>query len=215
MATNRRNAPPQNHAPEAPPQPERPSFLRILLLGLVGLMAIGLVLQAAGVPVATRSESERWVDPKSAKVQNRKMSDRKTRVEVPDDRATNAVLAEIADEFGGKVFTNLQDANDQKGWGLTDDEAHFYDNLRNRYASTNANWLNLVRRGKSIYATLNELTGRETNLQSLLSDTQKAARFYQQIQEIYQIPAEQSQQAAPRLRQTSDWASFIEAHQKS
>ncbi|MFM2269135.1 MAG: hypothetical protein RL757_2576 [Bacteroidota bacterium] len=212
MAQARRNH--QADAPPAPIAPKQPSFLRILLLGCLGLMAVGLILQAAGVPIGKRTESDQWVDQNSAAVQNRKMSDRKQRAEMPDV-ATNAVLDEIANEFEGKVFTDLKEANQQKGWGLSDQEASFYDKLRDRYASSGSNWLNVVRRGKSVYATLNTIFGRETNLQTLFADAQKAGQVYKQIQEIYNIPTEKSQQFSAQGRDLSDWATFVEANSRN
>jgi hypothetical protein len=210
MAQARRNQP---AAPQPPPEPPKPGFLKILLLGCLALMAVGLILQAAGVPIAKRSESDKWVDQNSAEVQNRKLSDRKVRAEMPDV-ATNAVLKEIATEFEGKIFTDLKDANEQKGWGLSDQEAHFYDNLRDRYANTGNNWLNVVRRGKSVYTTLNNIFGRETDLQTLMADAQKAGQIYQQIQEVYNIPTATSRQFAAQGRDLSDWATFVEANQQ-
>lgn len=194
---------------QAPAPPPKKSYT--WLYALIGIASVLIILQSLGIfKSIDRSQSTGWMDLKSAEYENRKMPER--RPEKPNPNV-DATLQEIASEFQGKIFTDIRTANTEKGWGLSDDEAKFYDEMRERYSHANTNWLGLVKRSYSTYKIVKEIFGGSTDAVSMLQDARKAAAIYNEIQSKFGIPAIESQNFAEtsKGRSLSDWAYFIES----
>jgi hypothetical protein len=191
------------------PAPQKKNYIPILMAA-VGIISLFVILQAFGIfKTFETSSTEGWIDLKSPEYQNRPMPVRRAEKPNPNVEAT---LQEIASEFEGKVFSNIQTANSQKGWGLTDDEAEYYDRMRLRYANNTSNWLGLVKRSYNTYRNVKEIFGGSADLSALVNDAQYAMTIYNKLQEIYGISTAESKDFAlsGQGKNISDWASFVE-----
>ena len=192
----------------------RASNTRFWLLGILGIGSLLVVLQSLGIAKSIgRAHTEGWIDMKSNEYQNRPMPQRvaeKLRPEV------DATLGEIATEFEGKVFDNISTANHEKGWGLTDDEAKYYDAVRQRYNGAPQNWLGLVKKSYSTYRAVKETFGGSADVASMLKDGQSAMNIYGKLNEIFGISPSESDNFAKsgRAHNLSDWAYFVESRKK-
>lgn len=217
-----RNQP--NQRPQMPPPPQvasqagKTSFGRLIMLGVLLIVAVMLVLQAMGVPIAQRSESSgSWVNHQSEAYQSRTYESRKRRTPEAASPATERTLQEIANTFAGEVFSDIRTTNEQKGWGLSDEEAKFYEHLHQRYsrdAKTGQNWLNTIRHGRGVYQMVHDIFDGKEDVRDLLTDTQKAAAIYNELQEVFGIPIAELRTQAQRARKLSEWAAFVEANRR-
>ncbi len=200
----------QNYNPE-PPQPAKP---RYWFWGILGIASLMIVLQATGIfKSVNKTQSSGWIDTKSAEYQNRKMPERRPEKPQP---MVDATLQEIAAEFEGPIFTDIRTANQEKGWGLTDDEAHFYDNMRQQYGPANQNWLGLAKKSYATYRTVKEALGGSADALSVLKDAQTAMSFYSKISELYGVSPTESANFAQsaNARTAGDWATFVESRRQ-
>ena len=196
------------------PQPKSKSSFRYLLLFILGGISLFVILQTFGIyNTFDTNRKVNDIDLNSAEYQNKPMPKRPPERPRPHVEAT---LTEIAAEFEGKVFSDIRTANEQKGWGLTDDEAKYYDDMRHRYATTDNNWLGLVKKSYSTYKTVKEMFGGSADVSTMLQDVQSAASVYSQITQSYGIPKAELEQFAQSKQgvNVSDWASFIENNKR-
>ena len=192
--------------------PAKKTRLGLILLVIAGIVSALFVLQQFGVKSVDRSETDRWVDHNSQEEQNRAMPKRRTEEESPVVQQT---LNDIAEEFKGPVFSDIRTANTQKGWGLPDDEAKFYDEMRAKYAKTNTDpqgWLSVVKKSYSTYKTVKEIFGGKSDVSAMLQDAQTASHIYTQFQQTFGIPLQDSRTFAPSATTISDWARFAEKY---
>jgi hypothetical protein len=124
-----------------------------------------------------------------------------------------STLQEIASEFEGQVFSDIRTANTEKGWGLSEDEAKFYDDMKDRYSKASNNWLGLVKRSYATYKIVKEAFGGSADVASVIQDTHKAYSVYNNFQKLFGVSTADSQQFAQsgQGRTISDWANFIES----
>jgi hypothetical protein len=196
--------------PQHPVHEESKSGFGIwLLLGGVSLL---IVMQAFGVFKTVDSEkTTSWVDVKSGAYENRKMPTIRAARNEASVKAVDGVLSEIKGEFEAPVFTDIRTANEQKGWGMPDDEAKFYDDMKTRYGATQNNWLGVVKRANATYKVLNDIFGTP-NVPAILNDARSSAQVFDKIQQYFGISAMDCLNFAQsgRAQRLSDWANFIE-----
>jgi hypothetical protein len=196
------------------PQPKSNSSSGYLLLFVLGIISFFVILQTFGIFKTFDTDRKvNDIDLNSAEYQNKPMPKRQPERSRPHVEAT---LTEIAAEFEGKVFSDIRTANEQKGWGLSDDEAKYYDDMRHRYASTDNNWLGLVKKSYSTYKTVKEMFGGSADVATMLQDVQSAASVYEKMTQSYGIPKAELEQFAQSKQgvNVSDWASFIENNKR-
>jgi hypothetical protein len=204
----------KNRQPHSAPQPKSNSSSGYLLLFVLGIISLFVIFQKFGIyKTIDTGRTVNDIDLNSAEYQNKPMPKRPPERSRPHVEAT---LTEIAAEFEGKVFSDIRTANEQKGWGLTDDEAKYYDEMRHRYASTDNNWLGLVKKSYSTYRTVKEMFGGSADAAAMLQDVQSAASIYSKITQSYGIPKAELEQFAQSKQgvNVSDWASFIENNKR-
>lgn len=204
---------PIQHIPSNPiPQNEGGS--RKWLLGILGFASILIILQVLGIfKSVERASATGWMDLKSAEYQNRPMPERRPERPNPHVEAT---LQEVAAEFEGQVFSDIRTANNEKGWGLSDDEAKFYDDMRNRYGNQPSNWLGLVKKSYSTYKRVKDIFGGSSDIAAQLKDSQMATNIYTQISQEFGISPVESHNFAQssHSQRLSDWANFVENNKK-
>jgi hypothetical protein len=203
---------PINHTQQQP-LPEK-SNARIWLLGILGIGSLLIILQFLGIFKSVNSASTTgWMDLKSAEYQNRPMPELRPEKPNPNVEAT---LQEVAAEFEGQVFSDIRTANNEKGWGLSDDEAKFYDDMRGRYAGQSSNWLSLVKKSYSTYRLVKEAFGGSSDISAILKDANSAANIYAQLNQQFGISPTESHNFAQtaQARRISDWANFVESNKK-
>jgi hypothetical protein len=196
----------QHHQPET--EAPKKSYGLLLFLGGISLL---VVLQAFGVfKTVDKEKTSSWVDVKSDGYVKRPMPTIKARNEA-STAATDGVLSEIKGEFEAPVFTDIRTANEQKGWGISDDEAKFYDDMKIRYGATQNNWLGVVKRANATYKVLNDIFGTP-NVPSVLGDARSSSQVFDKIQQYFGISAMDCLNFAQsgRAQRLSDWANFIE-----
>jgi hypothetical protein len=196
---------PQHHAHDEEP---KKSYGLLLVLGGISLL---IVMQAFGAfKTVEKEQTTSWVDVKSGAYENRKMPTVRARNE-ESVKAVDGVLSEIKGEFEAPVFTDIRTANEQKGWGMSDDEAKFYDDMKTRYGATQNNWLGVVKRANATYKVLNDIFGTP-NVPSVLNDARSSALVFGKIQQYFGISAMDCLNFAQsgRAQRLSDWANFIE-----
>jgi hypothetical protein len=199
--------------PQSAPQPQK-SNARYWLLGIMAFASVLIILQLTGVfKSVDRTQSSGWMDMKSAEYENRKMPERRPERPQPQVEAT---LSEIASEFEGQIFSDIRTANTEKGWGLTDDEAQYYDRMRQQYKGASTNWLGIVKKSYSTYRSVKEALGGSTDAVSIIKDASQAINFYNRINEMYGISPNESANFAqtPQAQTAGDWAAFIESRRR-
>jgi hypothetical protein len=199
----------RNSTPQQPVHPEPKSGFGLWLI--IGGVSLLIVMQAFGVFKTVESEkTTSWVDVKSDAYENRKMPTVRARNE-SSVKAVDGVLSEIKGEFEAPVFTDIRTANEQKGWGMSDDEAKFYDDMKTRYGATQNNWLGVVKRANATYKVLNDIFGTP-NVPSVLNDARSSSLVFDKIQQYFGISAMDCLNFAQsgRAQRLSDWANFIE-----
>ncbi len=195
--------------------PPKKNKTGLALLILMGVLSILFVLQQFGLKTIGRSERDAWVDHNSPEQQNRPMP--KRRPALPDP-AVEQTLNDIAEEFKGPVFSDIRTANSQKGWGLTNDEANFYDRMRAKYAGQatgDHGWLGLVKDSYATYQTVKQIFGGRTDAGAAIQDAPTAARIYQRLQQDFGISPTESRRFAPTGKTLGDWANFVEEQKKA
>jgi hypothetical protein len=183
---------------------------RYWLLGIIGFASLLIVLQVTGIfKTINKTQSSGWIDMKSADYQNRSMPERHPERPQPQVEAT---LSEIASEFEGPIFSDIRTANQQKGWGLTEDEAQYYDQMRQQYKGMSGNWLGLVKKSYSTYRIVKEALGGSADAASVIKDARQAMNFYNQLNEKFGISPNESANFAqtPQTQTVGDWAAFVE-----
>lgn len=201
------------HSPQHHTTPQK-SNSRVWLLGIFGLASLLIILQIFGIfKTVDRARTTGWMDLNSTEYQNRPMPQRRTEKPNPHVEAT---LQEVAAEFEGPVFSDIRTANSQKGWGLSDDEAKFYDDMRERYANKSANWLGLVKKSYSTYRMVKEAFGGSADIGSMVKETQTAVNIYQELSQQFGISPAESHKFAQsgQGRRISDWANFVESNKR-
>ncbi|MDZ7877431.1 MAG: hypothetical protein U5L45_07170 [Saprospiraceae bacterium] len=194
-----------NHSDQ--PEQSNGNYGILLLLGGISLL---IVMQTFGVFKSVESEkTTAWVDVKSEVYEKQPRPDIKARGE--SVKAVEGVLSEIKGEFESPVFTDIRTANEQKGWGISDDEAKFYDDMKTRYGATQNNWLGVVKRANATYKVLHDIFGTP-NVSAVLQDARTSSQVFDKIQQYFGISAMDCLNFAQsgRAQRLSDWANFID-----
>ena len=192
------------------PVHEEPKKSYGLLLVLGGISVL-IVMQAFGIfKTVDQEKTTSWVDVKSDAYEKRKMPTIRA-ANTESVKAVDGVLSEIRGEFESPVFTDIRTANEQKGWGMSDDEAKFYDDMKTRYGATQNNWLGVVKRANATYKVLNDIFGTQ-NVPAILQDARSSSQVFDKIQQYFGISAMDCLNFAQsgRAQRLSDWANFIE-----
>ncbi len=186
---------------------------RPILIGISAIAALLIVLQATGIfKTINSSRDATSIDMNSPDYQNRPMQMR--RPEQPNPQV-DATLQEIADEFKGPVFSDIHSANAQKGWGLSDDQAKFYDDMRKVYGKKSPNWLTAVRGAYDTYQTVQSVFGGSSDVSAVLKDEKRTPQIFQQLKDLYGLPTQSSELLAKNgANKVSDWARYIESMKK-
>ena len=198
---------PEPHYPADHGNEPRKSYGIWLVLGGISIM---IIMQAFGIfKTVDKSSTSSWVDVKSDDYMKRPMPVVKARGE--STKAVDGVLAEIRGEFESPVFTDIRTANEQKGWGMSDDEAKFYDDMKLRYGATQSNWLGVVRRANATYKVLNDIFGTQ-NVSPVLEDARTSSMIFDKIYQYFGVSPMDCLNFAQsgRAQRLSDWANFIE-----
>lgn len=187
------------------------------LLFIVGIASILIVLQVFGIFKTVDTEHKATVmDVYSGEYGNRQISkERLENLEKPTPEV-DGVLQSIKDEYESPVFTDIRTANDNNNWGLADDEAKFYDDMRIRYGGTRDNWLGVVQRANSTYKTVKEIFGGQPDVAAVLQDSKAAATVFGRMQQYFGISTLDCLNFAQSGRAThlSDWANFVEGKKR-
>jgi hypothetical protein len=198
---------PNTHHHQPSEQEPKKNYGLLLVLGGISLL---IVMQAFGVfKTVDKEQTTSWVDVKSDDYVKRPMPVIKARGE--STKAVDGVLAEIRGEFESPVFTDIRTANEQKGWGMSDDEAKFYDDMKLRYGATQSNWLGVVRRANGTYKVLSDIFGTP-NVPSVLEDARTSSMIFDKIHQYFGVSPMDCLNFAQsgRAQRLSDWANFIE-----
>lgn len=198
---------PEPHYPADNGNEPRKNYGIGLILGGVSLM---IIMQAFGIfKTVDKGSTSSWVDVKSDDYMKRPMPVVKARGEAA--KAVDGVLAEIRGEFESPIFTDIRTANEQKGWGMSDDEAKFYDDMKTRYGATQNNWLGVVRRANATYKVLNDIFGTQ-NVSPVLEDARASSIIFDKINQYFGVSPMDCLNFAQsgRAQRLSDWANFIE-----
>lgn len=183
------------------------------LLFIVGIASMLIVLQVFGIFKTVDIEHKATVmDVHSGEYENRQISqERLKNLEKPTPEV-DGVLQSIKEEYESPVFTDIRTANDNNNWGLSDDEAKFYDDMRIRYGGTRDNWLGVVQRANSTYKAMKEIFGGRSDVAAVLQDSRAAATVFGRIQQYFGISTLDCLNFAQSGRAThlSDWANFVE-----
>ncbi|MEN9609312.1 MAG: hypothetical protein RLZZ628_126 [Bacteroidota bacterium] len=193
------------------------NFWTILFFAIIGIGSIMVICQFFGMKSFERDEKTIVLDRNAANQSNRKLVHH--RPEDSDNREKNAeaTLKRIADEFKGPVYANIRTANLNNNWGLSDDEAKFYDGLRSsKTADPNVseNWLGKVKKAHQTYSTIKEMFGGKADVQSMMDDAQTAMQTMSQINRLYGISMQELKAFAPNAKSVGDWANYIENNKK-
>ncbi|MBL7814866.1 MAG: hypothetical protein JNL70_07645 [Saprospiraceae bacterium] len=184
------------------------------LLFIIGIASVLIILQVFGVYKTVDTEHKATVmDVHSGEYQNRTLpKERLEKINKPTPEVDN-VLSAIKEEYESPVFTDIRTANDHNNWGLTDDEAKFYDDMRVRYGGTRDNWLGVVQKANHTYKTIKEIFGGRTDVVTVLHDSRAATTVFSRIQQTFGISTLDCLNFAQsgRANRLSDWANFIEA----
>ena len=187
------------------------------LLFIVGIASILIVLQVFGIFKTVDTEHKATViDVRSGEYENRQIpKERLENLEKPTPEV-DGVLQSIKDEYESPVFTDIRTANDQNNWGLTDDEAKFYDDMRIRYGGTRDNWLGVVQKANSTYKAVKEIFGGRSDVAAVLQDSRAATTVFGRIQQNFGISTLDCLNFAQSGRAThlSDWANFVEGKKR-
>ncbi len=191
-------------------KPKTPIFLPIVL----GVAALLFVLQFFGIfKTIDTSRATSTVDIHSPEYQNQKMAPRR---EEKPSAAVESTISEIAQEIKGPVFSDIRTANSQRGWGLTDDQARYYDLLKTKVNIKNANWLSETRNAFQLYNTVKSVISPDgTPVSQILNEPPRLQALMQALQQSFNIPAKEtfSYASQNKPQNISDWALFVREHQ--
>jgi hypothetical protein len=187
------------------------------LLFIVGIASLLIILQVFGVYKTVDTEHSATVmDTRTTEYENRQIpQERLKNLEKPTPEV-DGVLASIKEEYESPTFTDIRTANENNNWGLTDDEAKFYDDMRVRYGGTRDNWLGVVQRANSTYKTIKELFGGRSDITAIIQDSRAAATVFARIQQQFGISTLDCLNFAQsgRSGHLSDWANFVEGRKR-
>ncbi len=196
----------------APENAKGDNALQILLLGILVSICLLFVLQQFGIKSVYRSDTTARIDHNSAEYQNRAMPKRRAAEANP---VVEQTMQELAQEFEGSAFSNISSANEQKGWGLSDDQAQYYDKIRTKVQQTgqnDQNWLNRIRAANSIYQRVQTLLNG-ADMKALAQPSRQSDSFFNELQKQFHVSVADSRNFAPRAQSVSDWAAFVEQRQ--
>ena len=183
------------------------------LLFIIGIASVLIVLQVFGVYKSVDSEHTATVmDTRTGEYENRQIPEERLKRLDKSTPEVEGVLASIKEEYESPTFTDIRTANENNSWGLTDDEAKFYDDMRIRYGGTRENWLGVVQRANSTYKTVKEVFGGRSDISAIIQDSRAAATIFSRIQQQFGISTLDCLNFAQSGRATrlSDWANFVE-----
>jgi hypothetical protein len=187
------------------------------LLFIVGVASVLIVLQVFGVVKTVDTDHKATVmDVHSGEYENRQMPEERLKRIEKAAPEVDGVLAAIKAEYESPIFTDIRTANENNNWGLTDDEAKFYDDMRIRYGGTRDNWLGVVQRANNTYKAVKEIFGGRADITAILQDSRAAATVFSRIQQRFGISAVDCLNFAQSGRSThlSDWANFVEGQKR-
>jgi hypothetical protein len=193
------------------------NFWTILFFALIGIGSIIVICQFFGKNIFERHESTSTINPNSPEYQQKKMTHKRHSDAENNEKNAEKTLKSIADEFKGPVYANIRTANLNNNWGLSDDEAKFYDGLRSaKTADPNAseNWLGKVKKAHQTYSTIKEMFGGKADVKGMMDDAQTAMHTMSQINRLYGISMQELKAFAPKAKSVSDWAHYIENNKK-
>lgn len=187
------------------------------LLFIVGIASLLIVLQVFGIFKTVDTEHTATVlDVRSGEYENRQIPEERLKRLDKSAPEVDGVLAAIKEEYESPTFTDIRTANENNNWGLTDDEAKFYDDMRIRYGGTRDNWLGVVQRANSTYKAVKEIFGGRTDVMVVLQDSRASATVFSRIQQYFGISTLDCLNFAQSGRAThlSDWANFVEGKKR-
>jgi hypothetical protein len=187
------------------------------LLFIVGIASLLIVLQVFGVVKTVDTEHKATVmDVRSGEYENRQMPEERLKHAEKPTPEVDGVLSAIKEEYESPTFTDIRTANENNNWGLTDDEAKFYDDMRIRYGGTRDNWLGVVQRANNTYKAIKEIFGGRSDVTAILQDARAAATVFARIQQHFGISTLDCLNFAQSGRSThlSDWANFVEGKKR-
>lgn len=193
------------------------NFWTILFFAIIGIGSIMVICQFLGFKSFERQETTIAIDQNTPEYQRKKVSNRRQNDADNSEKNAEKTLKSIADEFKGPVYANIRTANLNNNWGLSDDEAKFYDGLRSsKTADPNAseNWLGKVKKAHQTYSTIKQMFGGKSDVQSMMQDAQTAMQTMNQINRMYGISMQELKTFAPQAKSVSDWAHYIENNKK-
>ena len=194
--------------------PENKSKTPMFLLGVLSIAAILFVLQFFGIfKTIDTKRTNSAIDIHSPEYQNQKMAQR--RPEKPS-AAVESTINEIAQEINGPVFSDIRTANTQRGWGLSDDQARYYDLLKTKINHKNTNWLSETRNAFQLYNTVKSVISPDgTPVSQILNEPPRLQALMQGLQQSFNIPAKETFSFASQNKpqNISDWTLFVKEHQ--
>ena len=105
---------------------------------------------------------------------------------------------------------------ENSGWGLTDDQARYYDLLKTKVNIKNANWLSETRNAFQLYNTVKSVISPDgTPVSEILNQPPRLQALMQALQQSFNIPAKEtfSYASQNKPQNISDWTLFVREHQ--
>ncbi len=192
---------------------ETKSKTPIILFSVLGFVSFLFLLQFFGIfkTIDTqRATSE--VDIHSPEYQNQKMATR--RAEKPNAEV-ESTINDIAQEMNGPVFSDIRTANTQRGWGLTNDQARYYDILKTRIGTKNTNWLSETRSAFQLYSAVKSVISPDgAPVSQILNDPKQLQTMLESVNQNFKIPINETSSFATvsKPQNISDWALFVHDH---
>jgi cytoskeletal protein RodZ len=193
------------------------NFWTVVFFAIIGIGSIMVICQFFGMKSFERDEKTIVLDRNAVSQSNRKLVHHRQADSDNREKSAETTLKSIADEFKGPVYANIRTANLNNNWGLSDDEAKFYDGLRSsKTADPNVseNWLGKVKKAHQTYSTIKEMFGGKADVQSMMDDAQTAMQTMSQINRLYGISMQELKAFAPNAKSVGDWANYIENNKK-
>ena len=190
--------------PQQPKEPSRSSFLPMLL----GIASLLVILQAFGLfKTIDNEKTTSEIDMRSGKYLNQTMPARQAKIESSQEKET---LKAIAEAFEGNIYSDIRTANTQENWGLSEDEAHFYERIKQYYQGT-GQWLNLVKQSRQVYQRVKAIFGGQAQTQKAISNPQQLAHISNLMAQYFNIDTQQVIAFAQsgQGEKISDWAFWI------
>ena len=185
----------------------------VILIGALGIAALLFVLQFFGIfKTIDTQRTTSDVDIHSPEYQNQKMAPR--RIEKPSAEE-ESTIQDIAQEMKGPVFSDIRTANTQRGWGLTDDQARYYDILKTKTDTKNTNWLSEARSAFQLYSAVKSVISPDgTSASQILTDPKRLQTMTQAVYQNFKIPVNETSSFATvsKPQNISDWTLFVHDH---